>query len=67
MDKILYREWKDPSKVFLVMSLMDISYFFDEELKTAIIKKLNKSEEELLDRLSERARGESYTRLRKEL
>lgn len=49
------------------MSLMDISYFFDEELKTAIIKKLNKSEEDILDRLSERARGESYTRLRKEL
>jgi hypothetical protein len=41
LDEILYREWKDPSKVFLVMSLIDIRYFFDSELKPAIQKKIN--------------------------
>jgi hypothetical protein len=49
------------------MSIMDIKCFFDKDLKTAILKKLSKDEEEIVDRLSDRKRGESYVRLRNEL
>jgi hypothetical protein len=67
LDEILCQEWRDPKKIFLVMSIMDIKCFFDKDLKTAILKKLSKDEEEIVDRLSDRKRGESYVRLRNEL